>query len=120
MPDYIPMTEDRLEPMGFVLPDGTILRVSPVEINGFEQIRIPMSDGSCYRVTLETEGLKRKDWFYAAVLYPHDSGLRIDERRVPDTGKFMYTTKEHLQNGLELLLGQNFSRGVVPVDIETE
>lgn len=111
MNNFIP---EKLEPVGFVLHDGTILRAAPVIVDGFEQIRIPMSDGSVYRITVDNTTKRDKDRVYAVVRYPHPSGLDIKNPALPTQDKFVYTSTKRLQEGLSTLLARDAKNNVYP------
>ena len=113
----VPMTEDALSALDLTLSKG-VLHLEPRIISGFEQIRVPMSNKGTYRLTLDTKDKKRKDWQYAVVLYPHETGAQIDDPAVPSYNRFLYSSREHLEAGFTTLLNSDIARGVIPVELE--
>ncbi len=113
----VPMTEDTLTALDLRLSKG-ILHLEPQTINGFEQIRVPMSNRGTYRLTLDTKDKKRKDWQYAVVLYPHETGAQIDDPAIPSFNRFLYSSREHLETGFTTLLNSDISRGIMPVGLD--
>lgn len=113
----VPMTEDSLNPIDLKLKTG-VLHLAPKNINGFDQIRVPMSNQGTYRLTLDTKDKKRKDWQYAVVLYPHETGAQIDDPVIPSYNKFLYSSREHLETGFATLLDSDIARGIMPVELD--
>lgn len=111
MNDFVP---EKLEPVNLILNDGTIVRAQPSTIDGFEQVRVPMSDGSIYRITVDNTTTRDKDRVYAVVRYPHPSGLDIKNPALPTQDKFVYTSTKRLQDGLSMLLAQDAKNNVYP------
>ncbi len=112
----VPMTEDALTALDLKLSKGT-LHLEPKNISGFDQVRVPMSNQGTYRLTLDTKDKKRKDWQYAVVLYPHETGAQIDDPAIPSYNKFLYSSREHLETGFTTLLNSDIARGIMPVEL---